>query len=68
MRSRPSLRLVKPGDQTNPAQVAFAWWAGLLDDLNLARELTYHPPAWGDYQWAINPIREVRKQRRQICD
>ena len=48
--------LGEPGDPTNPAQVAFAWWAGLLDDLDLARELTYHPPAWGDYQWAINHL------------
>jgi hypothetical protein len=48
--------LGEPGDPTNPTQVAFAWWAGLLDDLDLARELTYHPPAWGDYQWAINHL------------
>ena len=44
----------EPGDPTNPAQVAADWWAGLLGDLDLARDLTYHPPAWGDYQWAIN--------------
>jgi hypothetical protein len=48
--------LGEPGDPTNPAQVAFAWWAGLLYDLDLARELTYHPPAWGDYQWAITHL------------
>jgi len=48
--------LGEPGDPTNPAQVAFAWWAGLLDDLHLARDLTYHPPAWDDYRWAINHL------------
>lgn len=44
------------GDLTNPAQVALAWWAGLLGDLDLARELTYRPSAWGDYQWAIDHL------------
>lgn len=48
--------LGEPGDPTNPAQVARAWWAGLLGDLNLARDLTYHPPAWGDYRWAIDHL------------
>lgn len=48
--------LGEPGDLTNPAQVAFVWWAGLLDDLDLARELTYHPLPWGDYQWAMNDL------------
>jgi len=48
--------LGEPGDLTNPAQVAFVWWAGLLGDLNLARELTYHPPAWGDYHWAMDHL------------
>lgn len=28
--------LGEPGDPTNPAQVALAWWAGLLGDLDLA--------------------------------
>jgi predicted nucleic acid-binding protein len=42
------------GDFTNPAQVAFGWWAGLLDDLDLARALTFDPSAWSDYQWAID--------------
>lgn len=48
--------LGEPGDITNPAQVAFGWWAGLLDDLELARDLTYDPHAWGDYQWAIDHL------------
>jgi len=48
--------LGEPGDPTNPAQVAFAWWAGLLDDLDWARDLTYRPPAWGDYRWAIDHL------------
>lgn len=48
--------LGEPGDPANPARVAFAWWAGIRGDLNLARDLTYHPPAWGDYQWAISHL------------
>lgn len=48
--------LGEPGDMTNPAQVAFGWWAGLLDDLDLARDLTYDPRAWGDYQWAVDQL------------
>lgn len=48
--------LGEPGDPANPAQVAFAWWAGIRGDLDLARDLTYHPPAWGDYQWAISHL------------
>jgi len=48
--------LGEPGDMTNPAQVAFGWWAGLLDDLDLARDLTYDPRAWGDYQWAVDHL------------
>ncbi len=30
----------EPGDITNPAQVAFAWWTGLLGNLELAQNLT----------------------------
>lgn len=48
--------LGEPGDMTNPAQVAFGWWAGLLDDLALTRELTYDPRAWGDYEWAVDHL------------
>ena len=44
----------EPGDVTNPAQVAFAWWIGIIDNVDLARALTYDPSAWGDYQWAID--------------
>jgi len=25
-----------------------------MDDVNLARSLSYHPPAWKDYEWAID--------------
>lgn len=46
----------EPGDLTNPAQVAFAWWSGLLGDLDLARALTYDPAAWGDYGWAVDHV------------
>jgi predicted nucleic acid-binding protein len=44
------------GDFTNPAQVAFAWWAGILEDLDLARALTFEPSAWGDYQRAVDTL------------
>lgn len=44
------------GDFTNPAQVALGWWAGILGDLDLARELTFDTSAWGDYQWAIDEL------------
>jgi predicted nucleic acid-binding protein len=46
----------EPGDLTNPAQVGFAWWIGILDNLDLARALTYDPSAWGDYEWAIDML------------
>ena len=42
------------GDFTNPAQVALAWWAGILQNLDKARELTFDPSAWGDFKWAID--------------
>ena len=44
------------GDLTNPAQVVYAWWAGLLGNLELARHLTYDPAAWGDYVWAVEHL------------
>ncbi len=46
----------KPGDFTNPAQVGLAFWLALLEDLELARTLTYTPDAWGDYRWAIDML------------
>jgi predicted nucleic acid-binding protein len=46
----------EPGDFTNPAQVAFGWWAGICDDLDLARALSFDPSAWDDYQWAIDEL------------
>ncbi len=46
----------EPGDFSNPAQVAFSWWAGILEDLDLARALTYDPSTWDDYQWAIDEL------------
>jgi hypothetical protein len=42
----------EPGDWTNPAQVVIGWYYGLLNDLDLAKSLTYDPAAWGDYEWA----------------
>lgn len=41
------------GDLTNPAQVALAWWTGIITDLDLTRVLTFDLSAWGDYQWAV---------------
>lgn len=46
----------EPGDFTNPAQVAFGWWAGVLEDPDLARALTFDPSAWDHYQWAIDML------------
>lgn len=46
----------EPGDFSNPAQVAFTWWAGIQGDLDLARALTYDSSAWDDYQWAIDEL------------
>ncbi|TWC01550.1 PIN domain-containing protein [Brevibacterium jeotgali] len=51
---RAAVSLGEPGDLTNPAQVAVMWWRGLMEDLSLARALSYHPPAWKDYEWAID--------------
>lgn len=44
------------GDFTNPAQVAFSWWTGILHDLQLARALTFDPAAWGESQWAVTEL------------
>jgi predicted nucleic acid-binding protein len=46
----------EPGDFTNPAQVGFSFWTGLLEDLELARTLTFDKLAWGDYRWAIGML------------
>jgi len=46
----------EPGDFSNPAQVAFTWWAGILGDLDLARALSDDVSAWGDYQWAVDEL------------
>lgn len=48
--------LGETSDFTNPAQVAFAWCAGILEDLDLARALTFDPSAWGDYRWAVDML------------
>lgn len=48
--------LGEPGDLTSPAQVALLWYAGLLDDLDIARSLTYDPSVWGDYGWAVEHL------------
>ncbi|WP_291795053.1 PIN domain-containing protein [Brevibacterium sp.] len=48
--------LGEPGDLTSPAQVALLWYAGLLDDLDIARSLTYDPSVWDDYGWAVEHL------------
>jgi predicted nucleic acid-binding protein len=56
----------EPGDLTSPAQVAFGWWAGILDNLDLARALTFDPSAWDDYQWAIDALSDKSLASRVI--
>lgn len=48
----------EPGDFTNPAQVAMAWWWGLQKDLAVARRLTWRPKAWRGYRWAVEHLAE----------
>lgn len=55
------------GDTENPAQVALMWWKGLMDDLSLARALTYHPPAWKGYQWAIDCLANKSLASKVLC-
>lgn len=55
------------GNFTNPAQVAFSWWTGILNDLHLARALTFDPSAWGDYQWAITELSDKSLASRVIA-
>lgn len=55
------------GDLTNAAQVGYAWWAGLLGGLDLAREPSYDARAWGDYQWAINHLAARSLASRVVC-
>lgn len=44
---------------TDPLGAAFLWWKALLDRaqyLTALHNLTWHPPAWGDYQWAFDRL------------
>jgi len=44
-----------PPEPTNPLGAAFLWWTALLSKTELftaLQNLTWHPPAWGDYEWA----------------
>jgi predicted nucleic acid-binding protein len=56
----------EPGDFTNPAQVAFRWWVGILEDPDLARALTFDPSVWGDYLWAIDVLSDKSLASRVI--
>lgn len=40
---------------TDPLGAAYMWWCALLDRDELSTalsNLTWHPPSWGDYEWA----------------
>jgi predicted nucleic acid-binding protein len=42
-------------DPTDPLGAAFMWWSALLDRaqyFTALQNLTWHPPSWGDYEWA----------------
>lgn len=48
-----------PPDPTTPLGAASLWWTALLDKdefLIALQNLTYHPPAWGDYEWAVERL------------
>lgn len=47
--------LDEPDDLVDPARVTLAWWAGVLRNLDLARDLTYDPAAW-NYQWVVSHL------------
>ena len=54
------------GDLTDPAQVALQWWTALESEPDVARELTFAPHAWGDYQWAVNMLADKSLASRVI--
>jgi len=49
---------------TNPLGAATLWWTALLGKENAEfdealRNLTWHPPAWGDFGWALQWLSEA---------
>jgi predicted nucleic acid-binding protein len=43
-------------EPTDPLGAAYTWWSALLDKaqyFTALQNLTWHPPAWGDYEWAF---------------
>ena len=46
----------RPGDLSDPAQVALLWWGALMAGSPEVQDLTYDPSAWGDYQWALDVL------------
>jgi hypothetical protein len=47
---------------TDPLGAAFMWWTALLDRAQYTTaldNLTWHPPAWGDYEWAFERLSNV---------
>lgn len=53
-------------DLTDPAQIALQWWTVLDAETETARELTFAPSAWGDYQWAIDMLADKSLASRVI--
>ena len=46
-------------EPTNPLGAASLWWQALLDRAQYATalyNLTWHAPAWGDYEWAFQRL------------
>jgi hypothetical protein len=44
---------------TDPLGAAFMWWTALLDRAQYSTaldNLTWHPPSWGDYEWAFEQL------------
>lgn len=49
-------------EPTNPLGAAFLWWSALCNKAELLtalQNLTWHPPAWGDYEWAVERLTEA---------
>ena len=49
---------------TNPLGAATLWWTALLGKENAEfdealRNMTWHPPAWGDFGWALQRLSEA---------
>lgn len=55
VKSSPFHQALTDPDLEDPLSVAVNWWRALLDKdefLDILETLTFHPPAWDDYEWA----------------